>query len=123
MLAKRILNCEQHSVVPSGRMRFALTSRFIKPELVEPSEHWKANFNRTLATPYYGDGVEASVEEPKVSKDSQVTDVDIPGSSELQNLFDGAVAEVSAQEEAEMHEENPSRPQISNFCHEIFPSR
>lgn len=44
----------EHSVIPDGRLRFALTSRYIMPELVEPKDHPKAHF--TLAPDEIYDG-------------------------------------------------------------------
>ncbi|KAL2010317.1 hypothetical protein VTN00DRAFT_6124 [Thermoascus crustaceus] len=44
----------EHSVIPDGRLRFALTSRYIMPELVEPKDHPKGHF--TLAPDEIYDG-------------------------------------------------------------------
>ncbi|KAL1956755.1 hypothetical protein VTO42DRAFT_6808 [Malbranchea cinnamomea] len=45
----------EHSVKPEGDIRFAITARYIKPELVSPSEHWKGNFILDPAFEYDGD--------------------------------------------------------------------
>ncbi|KAJ5177083.1 uncharacterized protein N7482_002960 [Penicillium canariense] len=34
----------EHSVIPEQRLRFALTSRYIVPELIPPEQHWKGEF-------------------------------------------------------------------------------
>ena len=42
---------------PSGKLRFALTCRYIKPEMVAPELHWKADYDHNVGHKYYGDGV------------------------------------------------------------------
>ena len=44
----------QHSVVPQGQVRFGLTCRYIKPDLVDKSEHWKAIYDSSVVTAYQG---------------------------------------------------------------------
>ncbi|MCJ1400048.1 hypothetical protein MMC11_003251 [Xylographa trunciseda] len=39
----------EHQVAPSGKMRFALTCRFVKPELVDPAHHWKGVYSPPVA--------------------------------------------------------------------------
>lgn len=40
---------------PDGDVRFAITARYIKPELVPESEHWKGDFTEDPAHAYDGD--------------------------------------------------------------------
>jgi len=45
----------EHSVVPEGKLRFALTCRYIKPEQISENEHWKGKFNIDPKDLYTGD--------------------------------------------------------------------
>ncbi|EAS30635.2 uncharacterized protein CIMG_11674 [Coccidioides immitis RS] len=45
----------EHSVTPNGDLRFALTARYVMPELVEPEHHWKGNLEPGLDYKYDGD--------------------------------------------------------------------
>ena len=35
----------EHGITPKGKLRFALTSRYVKPENIPTSEHWKGEFH------------------------------------------------------------------------------
>lgn len=48
-------NLSQHEVVPKGKLRFALTSRYIIPDMVDKSEHWKGEFELDPSEVYDGD--------------------------------------------------------------------
>ncbi|KAK2809772.1 hypothetical protein FQN49_008589 [Arthroderma sp. PD_2] len=45
----------EHSVIPSGRLRFALTARYVMPDQVEASEHWKGDYDPIPEFEYDGD--------------------------------------------------------------------
>ena len=45
---------QQHCVIPRGNLRYAMTCRFIKPELIDASQHWKGLIPGNL-TEYDGD--------------------------------------------------------------------
>ncbi|KAK4695373.1 hypothetical protein P7C71_g2375, partial [Lecanoromycetidae sp. Uapishka_2] len=45
----------EHSVIPNGDMRFALTARYIKPEKVPQALHWKGQFTIPDNFVYTGD--------------------------------------------------------------------
>ena len=45
----------EHSIIPEGKLRFGLTCRYIKPEQIPESEHWKGEFNIDPAESYTGD--------------------------------------------------------------------
>ncbi|KAK2739436.1 hypothetical protein FQN57_006565 [Myotisia sp. PD_48] len=45
----------EHSVIPSGRLRFALTARYVKPDQVPASEHWKGDLTPDPELEYDGD--------------------------------------------------------------------
>lgn len=51
----------QHSVIPSDKLRFALTCRFVRPELVDASQHWKGDHVVEPGMAYDGDEVSAAV--------------------------------------------------------------
>lgn len=51
-----MLTNAQHQVVPSGKLRYAMTARYVKPELVDPAEHWRGDFTLPEGgTAYNGD--------------------------------------------------------------------
>ncbi|MCJ1470214.1 hypothetical protein MMC07_008859 [Pseudocyphellaria aurata] len=43
----------EHQVVPLDKLRFALTARFVNPENIPESEHWKGKFDGQSRTGYY----------------------------------------------------------------------
>ncbi|KAF3897440.1 Oxoglutarate/iron-dependent dioxygenase [Trichophyton interdigitale] len=45
----------EHSVIPSGRLRFALTARYVMPDQVPASEHWKGDYDPIPEFEYDGD--------------------------------------------------------------------
>ena len=45
----------QHAVIPEGALRFALTARYVKPEFVPETEHWKGDFIPKPEFEYDGD--------------------------------------------------------------------
>ncbi|MCJ1232791.1 hypothetical protein MMC14_000745 [Varicellaria rhodocarpa] len=45
----------EHGVVHDCKLRFALTCRFIKPSEVDPSQHWKGNYDTSIVSEYDGD--------------------------------------------------------------------
>ncbi|EEH17663.2 hypothetical protein PABG_00226 [Paracoccidioides brasiliensis Pb03] len=45
----------EHAVVPEGKLRFAMTARYVKPDQVDPSEHWKGDFVPNPEFDYAGD--------------------------------------------------------------------
>ncbi|KAM5456260.1 hypothetical protein MaudCBS49596_001281 [Microsporum audouinii] len=45
----------EHSVIPSGRLRFALTARYVMPDEVPVSEHWKGEYDPIPGSEYDGD--------------------------------------------------------------------
>ena len=45
----------QHAVVPSGKLRYAMTARYVRPELVNSAEHWRGNFTVAHGNAYDGD--------------------------------------------------------------------
>ncbi|KZF22959.1 hypothetical protein L228DRAFT_283021 [Xylona heveae TC161] len=49
----------EHSVIPEGRLRFALTCRHVKPELIAEDRRWKGEFVRQ---PYNGDEGDPPIE-------------------------------------------------------------
>lgn len=48
-------NLSQHEVVPKGKLRFALTSRYVIPDMVDKSEHWKGEYELDPSEIYDGD--------------------------------------------------------------------
>ncbi|MCJ1307612.1 hypothetical protein MMC25_001259 [Agyrium rufum] len=44
----------EHSVVSHGYLRFALTSRHVKPNNIPPEHHWKGDYDQTLVRAYDG---------------------------------------------------------------------
>ncbi|KAK2774206.1 hypothetical protein FQN53_003714 [Emmonsiellopsis sp. PD_33] len=45
----------EHSVVPDGKLRFAMTARYVRPDQVDQSEHWKGELVPNPAFEYDGD--------------------------------------------------------------------
>ena len=45
----------KHSIVPEEKLRFALTGRYIRPELIDPANHWKGDYTPNPAFIYNGD--------------------------------------------------------------------
>ncbi|EFR00651.1 hypothetical protein MGYG_03658 [Nannizzia gypsea CBS 118893] len=45
----------EHSVIPSSRLRFALTARYVMPDQVPESEHWKGDYDPIPEFEYDGD--------------------------------------------------------------------
>ena len=45
----------EHSVVPEGKLRFALTCRYVNPARIPETEHWKGKFSFDPAELYTGD--------------------------------------------------------------------
>lgn len=50
--ARVVANASQHQVVPQGKLRFALTTRFVKPENIPENERWKGDFQPFSETRY-----------------------------------------------------------------------
>lgn len=48
-------------MIPSGKLRFALTCRYVRPELVDAAQHWKGDYStdQEVITAYDGDEIAA----------------------------------------------------------------
>ena len=44
----------QHQVVPQGKLRFALRTRYVEPNNIPETEHWKGNFDTDFVNGYDG---------------------------------------------------------------------
>lgn len=62
--ARLLTNSPQHSVIPSGKLRFALTCRYVRPELVDPAQHWKGDYTAPPGSVYDGDEAAATQPSP-----------------------------------------------------------
>ena len=47
-------NPSQHQVVPQGKLRFALTTRYVEPNNIPETEHWKGEFDTDFVNGYDG---------------------------------------------------------------------
>ena len=56
-----LADVDQHAVTPSGKLRFALTCRYVKPELVSTDQHWKGDYLDDPADHYHGDEDEMTI--------------------------------------------------------------
>jgi len=65
----------EHQVTPDGKVRFALTCRFIKPEAIDPAVHWKGDFDASKGR-YDGarDGMPAAEEERAMGGEVTISD-------------------------------------------------
>ena len=49
-------------MIPENKLRFALTGRYIRPELSEPENHWKGDYTPDPVLVYNGDLPPASAD-------------------------------------------------------------
>ncbi len=74
----------QHSVIPSDKLRFALTCRYVRPELVDASQHWKGDHTAELGAVYDGDEAFAyDAATPALEAADDFVMVDLPVSGEI----------------------------------------
>lgn len=45
----------EHAIIPDGKLRYAMTCRYVKPENIPEEDHWKAKFHIDAADMYDGD--------------------------------------------------------------------
>ena len=46
---------QQHTIIPDGKLRYAMTCRYVKPENIKKEDHWKAEFHIDAKDMYDGD--------------------------------------------------------------------
>ncbi|MCJ1383484.1 hypothetical protein MMC17_006598 [Xylographa soralifera] len=77
----------EHQVVSSGKMRFGLTCRRVKPEFVDPADHWKGIYE----TPAEVDDTQTSAPDDQntpVANDAAAANVGEAASLDVKNLVE-----------------------------------
>lgn len=84
--------------MPDGKLRFALTARYIRPELIDPENHWKGNYTPDPTLVYNGDLPPASADASVAVHGNNGSSTNVAGTS----MADGGAtsAQAAAQEAA-----------------------